>query len=1259
MRNLFVLASFLINLTCGLAQNGNFLNNLSNYIENTAVFEQGQEEARAFHIPDENILLNGNWKFYYSDVPEGIPADFYKPDFDDSKWNQIPVPSNWEMQGYGDRMFRNISLGYRYSRSEEGRKDAGEFAVVPPEVPDEYNPTGAYRKSFDLPSNWQDQEVFLHFEKVASASFVWVNGKEVGYNEGAHESSEYNITSYLKEGKNTIAVFVMKFSDGYYLEGQDYWRFAGIFDDVWVYASPKIRLFDWQVITDFDKSYTDSNLSLNIDLKNYGTANGKYDVRAILEKNGKRIAILGNSKIHVKKGKQTIRLSELIKSPEKWTSETPNLYDLRMELLNSKGDIVDYIQTRIGFQKTEIIGNVFYLNGVPIKLNGTNTHMQHPEGGHVVDEATIRKDMELLKQFNFNLVRISHYPPVNKYLELADEYGLFIVNEVGNEAHATIYVSEMPEFTEMYKDRTRKTVLHDRNHPSILFWSAGNESGEGDNITEVIKEGKKLDPTRYWMYGGNEMVHPAEDIIGPRYPSPLQEEINLGMDTTDNRPSFMDEYLSVTGNGGGALDEYWRVIYKYPRIMGGAIWDFVSNGVTDKVRILKDQSPFETPVHAMGNSKLVNGSDGKYLDLNGHDEWVEVYRANNVEISGNQLSIMMDVFPRSLNKSGGSFLTKGSNQFGLVQSGEKSLDFYIFTNTKQVISTPLPKNWEDNWHHILATYDGKQMKLFIDKVEVASMEANGSIKNLPFPINIGRNAEIHKQDTKDYVCDSKIDNVRIFTKAITNSDNIKPSEAVLWLDFEGETNGGTYYSNGMMARTYGSIWPDRSPQPEIWQMKKSAQPLSFVLLNGEKGVVEAWNRSNFTNSSYWKTSWSLTEDNKVLQQGILDFDIKPWERTKLIIPYKKPTIIPGKEYRLNISSSLNKDELWGKKGHEISWDQFELTDWNLPELPKPVSILKAELTSNQGEYIVSGEGFTYLFDKNSGELKSIKVNGEELLSGPIKLSVWRAPVNNQDDRWSGSSFRTNKWKPEFGNTMATDLYSHGIDQLEFIPVEVRATEAEGIVNVYVREIVLTKQNENSVKSLNYLIEGGASGKLCGFESIYDYSITGDGSVKINHTVLPQGDMPQMLPRIGISLMLNNEYDQVEWYGRGPQENYPDRKSGYRLGIYNSSVDDMYEPYLIPQDYGLRMDNRYLKMTNNEGKGIMFSMDQYFNFSAHEYSTDNITKAQYTFQLKKDDGITVNLDYKTTGVGDTSQPVLNSYRVYPQGYNRKIHIQLLR
>jgi beta-galactosidase len=547
MKQILTLFLSLSILAHAFGQDRDFLNHLSDYIENTAVFQLGQEEGRAYHIPKQHLSLNGQWQFFYSETPAGIPADFFRNDFQADGWNAIPVPANWEMQGYGDKLFRNISTTFSLQRPANApaallapfreRKKVVPFTVSPPEVPDEYNPAGAYRKTFTLPPDWAEQEVFLRFEKVASASFVWVNGQEVGYNEGAQEPSEYRITPFLREGENTVAVLVLKFSDGYYLEGQDYWRLAGIFDDVWLYATPSMRVFDWQVSTDLDTNYIDADLSVRVQVKNYGPAGKGYRLEAILRRDDQAVSRMRSKRFKPgAQSRESISLQTWVKNPDKWTAETPHLYDLSLQLWDRKGQLIDQVNTRIGFKETEVIGNTFFLNGTPIKLHGINSHMQHPKLGHVMDEATIRRDFEILKQFNFNSVRTSHYPPVNQYLELANEYGLYIIDEAGTEAHASEYLSEMPEYLPMYLDRVEKMVLRDRNHPSVLFWSAGNESGEGENISQIITAGKNLDPTRYWMYGGNADVHPSEEIIGPRYPSPIELEMDIGLARTTHAP---------------------------------------------------------------------------------------------------------------------------------------------------------------------------------------------------------------------------------------------------------------------------------------------------------------------------------------------------------------------------------------------------------------------------------------------------------------------------------------------------------------------------------------------------------------------------------------------------------------------------------------------------------------------------------------------------------------------------------------------------
>lgn len=1252
------------------AQQRDFMNHLYDYIENTDVFEVGQEEGRAYFIPEHSKLLNGQWKFFYADKPEGIPMDFYKTTFSDSRWSGIDVPSNWEMRGWGDPLFRNVT---------------SPFKPNPPHVPREYNPTGAYRTTFEVPSEWSGEEVFLRFEKVASASFVWVNGQEVGYNEGAQEPAEYDITPYLKKGRNTLAVLVLKYSDGYYLEGQDYWRLAGIFDDVWLYSAPKTRLFDWYVTTDLDSDYRDAQLKVVATARRYDSSNGTYTVKGTLYKGDDAVATLQTPSGRFRGDSRTLDLTMEadISNPLKWTSETPDCYTLKMRLVDASGNTIDQAQQTVGFKETEIRDGVFLLNGRKLKVNAECSHMQDPADGHRVTDELIKKDMTILKQFNFNGVRTSHYPPVPRYLEYANQYGLYIIDETGDEAHATEYISRDSAYKAMYQERVRRMVLRDRNQPSVLFWSAGNESGEGDMIAEVIKEGRKYDPTRYWMYGGNAYSHPAEDIIGPRYPTPIELDLKVGHhDDGDNRPSFMDEYISVAGNGGGNEDEMWQAIYTYDRTMGGALWDFVSTGLLEKARRIQDLSPYNTMVHLMGRAKLsqtatsFDPKDKKnhVLDLNGHDQWVEVYRADNMEITGQNLTITFDVKPRELISSCGSFVTKGSYQFGVQQQGKDTLTFYINTDKspanpnarrnflamlagateshKYVIAGRLPDNWEQNWHKVKANYDGQKMTLWIDGQQIADGDATGNIINAPFPVNIGRNEEEHGQETSVYICDAQMDNVGIFSQPVSDSE-LDAAHAALWLDFESETDDGDYYSYGIGARTYGTIWPDRTVQPEIWQMKKTVQPLSFTILSADDRTVEVWNRNHFLNANHYVNTWALYEDDKVLQQGTLQLDVEPLSKTTITVPYTKPQIQPGREYRLLISSALNTDELWAQKGFEVSWDQMELpwkaTVENSDKSVGRVSIVKAD----DGSYTVSAGVCSYTFSAE-GELVSIVQDSKELLRSPLRLNVWRAPVANELDGWDSYTVRTSSWTEYNGSQVANEFYSNHLDDLHRRLISMDVQEADGQAFVSVRSFSQLGQPKSQTQDA-YIF--GISYR--GFEETYTYRINGDGSMEIHHTVDPQGAQPAFLPRMGLTMTLDAGLQQTEWYGRGPEENYPDRKTGYKIGIYNTTVDDMYEPYLIPQDHGLRCDNRWVRLHDNEGHGLEIRMDRLFNFSASNYSTDNLTKAVYQYQLVKQDGVTLNLDYQTTGLGCTARYVLPSYRTLSQRYERTIYINPIK
>ena len=392
---------------------------------------------------------------------------------------------------------------------------------------------------------------------------------------------------------------------------------------------------------------------------------------------------------------------------------------------------------------------------------------------------------------------------------------------------------------------------------------------------------------------------------------------------------------------------------------------------------------------------------------------------------------------------------------------------------------------------------------------------------LPLSLCIGRDEQSCGQDANPYICDAMIDNVGVFADAVLPG-SFDPAKAALWLDFEEEQNQGTFYTYGQGARTYGSIWPNRVPQPEMWQMKKSVQPLSFTLVDLVFGNVEVWNRNHFTNASIYNTKWALMADDQVIESGTVNLDVEPLTRKMVRIPFHKPAKIePGKEYRLEISSSLKKDEIWAKAGHEVAWDQFELKSWNKPAPAAPAPKGNVTLTQGSNGIVVSGQGFTYRFNAVSGALESMNVDGKELLKEPIALNVWRAPIANEIDGWNGRS-AGNPAVSGYGNigadvVLAGHYYSASLDKRELVPVSVKAVKSGSDVVVDVQErSISTNGTDNS------------------FDNKWHWIIKADGTINVRHKVTPGGKIASWLPRIGVTMSLDKSLSKVEWYGRGPQ-----------------------------------------------------------------------------------------------------------------------------
>lgn len=531
------------------------------------------EEARANWKESSNYLsLNGTWKFHWVKTPEERPVDFYQPDYKVSSWGTIEVPGNWELQGYGIPIYTNITYP---------------FPKNPPFVDADYNPVGSYKRTFNLPNNWKGKEVYLHIGAARSALHVWVNGKQVGYSEGSKLPAEFDITNYLQPGTNDLAVEMYRWSDASYIEDQDFWRLSGFDRDVYLYATDQVSLWDYKVISGLDASYQEGEFALNLTAWNKSKTNSQLDARVVL-RDAEEVLIDENVTIEVPAEDQAEGIvTALIKNVKHWSAEKPNLYTLEVAVLDEAGKTKEFITTQVGFREIEIKNAQLMVNGVPIYLKGANLHDHDPEKGHVVSEALTELDMRIMKQHNLNAIRTSHYPKDPHFYELADKYGFYVIDEANIEAHGMGATNQgkfdtipHPAYREDWKaahiDRTRRMYERDKNHPSIIIWSLGNEAGNGENFKATYQWLKAHDATRPVQYEG--ATHDWNtDIIAPMYAR--LKHMREYAESKPTKPYIQCEYAHAMGNSVGNLQDYWDLMEAYDFFQGGFIWDWVDQGL--------------------------------------------------------------------------------------------------------------------------------------------------------------------------------------------------------------------------------------------------------------------------------------------------------------------------------------------------------------------------------------------------------------------------------------------------------------------------------------------------------------------------------------------------------------------------------------------------------------------------------------------------------------------------------------------------------
>lgn len=977
--------------------------------ENHQLLHRGRMEARSYFIPyadaetalmyeraksDRFQLLNGRWEFHYAASPAAAPERFYEEEFDTGDWARLPVPGHWQLHGYGKPHYTDLYYP---------------FPVNPPCVPSE-NPTGCYRRWFEVPADWSGSKVTLNFLGVDSAFHVWVNGAPAGYSQGSRLTSEFDITPYIREGKNLLAVRVYQWSDGSYLEDQDMWSLSGIFRDVYLLRQPGIHIRDFSCSTEFDADYRNAWLHTAVTVRNDQTSGSQQTALHIrlLNACGGQAGTCAAVIPPLSPG-ETYTASEafFVENPCQWTAETPNLYDLLLTLSDHNGDPLEVVPFRTGFRTVEVKDGQLLVNGVPIMLRGVNRHDHNPDTGRAVSLDTMLEDVVMMKRFNINAVRTAHYPNDPRFYELCDRYGLYVMEEADLETHGfellgdANRLSDDPSWKDAYVDRIERMVKRDKNHPSVIMWSLGNESGLGCNHESMAARCRSCDPTRPVHYEGDREAKVC-DVFSTMYSS--HDKCVAFGEVDEDKPHILCEYAHAMGNGPGGLKEYWDIFSKYKRMQGGFVW-----------------------------------------------EWID---------------------------------------HGLRQFTSEGEEYYA--------------------------YGG---------------------------------------------------------------------------DFGDVPNNGNFVVDGL-------VFPDRTPSPGLCEYKKIIEPVQVEVLDPVEGRVRIRNRYDFQTLGHLKLVWNVTASGSVVQSGDLELpDIKPGQAAEMHIPIHAPR--NAGDSWCSLSFVTKCDAIWAGSGHEVAWAQFALPKTAAVRAHAPARKSKVRHWTEDGKLFVESFDSLAVFDRHNGMLAEWSCAGTQFVRRGPEMTVWRAPIDND-------MYAVQEMRKQYLDRMTHDLRHFAWSVSE-----------EG-------ELKVTSRFRFAPPVFDW-----------GFESEYRYVIDGSGKLSMELSASPFGSVPGSIPRLGDRMEIARSLNTVKWSGRGPGETYPDSKQAGRFGVYRSTVDELYTPYVYPQENGNRSGVGWVSLTEPSGLGFMVSGRQELNFSAHYYSAHDLDAAKHTTDLRKRDAITVHFDYMQNGLGSAS------------------------
>jgi len=1183
--------------------------------ENPGVFSIGKEPPRATAMvyPDERMALqdsreaspyflslNGAWKFHWSPDPGSRPAEFHRPDYDDSRWKKITVPGNWQVQGYGIPLYTNITYPFR--------KDPPRVMGEPPEQYTSYrwrNQVGSYRRSFQVPESWRGRQVFIQFDGVDSAFYLWINGRKVGYSQGSRTPALFNITRYLRDGENLLAAEVYQYCDGSYLEDQDFWRLSGIFRQVYLWSAGNFHIRDAAIKTDLDEEYRDATLRIQADIVNHGESPMACIFRAkLFDSGGKMYGTSPNPVRLFVKGHKEINLSIPFKNPPKWTAETPNLFQLVLTLSGENGNVLEATSHNVGFRKVEIRGGQLLVNGKPIYVKGVDRHEHDPEAGHAVSVESMIRDIRLMKQFNINTVRTSHYPDAPRWYDLCDRYGLYVIDEANIESHAARELANDPAWREAHLDRTVSMVERDKNHPSIILWSLGNEAGDGSNFAATSSWIRKNDPSRpvHYEQAG---TGPHTDVVCWMYPS--IERITRYARGRPSRPLILCEYAHAMGNSVGNLQDYWDAMEMYPALQGGSIWDWVDQGLWKDV---PDGRRARVQDRARGALGVVVA--GK-IDGDGLTGAVVMENDRALDLTG-PLTLEAEVRGDRSPTDYSPFISKGDHQY-LLRLDNGGVAFVLHSGRWVSVRTSSygEAGLTPGWNRITGVFDGSRGRVYVNGRQVAEKSLEGKLDSSAYGVNIGRNSEVTSRITS-----LPIRRARIYARALSPEEVRRPDarsrdQLVLDMDltkihdrkasgnprgmkrflayggdFGDHPNDGNFCLNGL-------VHADRRPNPHLWEVKKVYQNVR-VTPGGKAGTVRMKNKHFFANLDRYECTWTLRVDGREVQSGSLgQLDVAPQETKEIPVEYKKPGA--AGEALLTVYFRLPGDTPWAKKGHIVAWDQMAITDVPpAPQLPEGGDLPLLKMEDPGKTCNIEGRDFSLAINPGTGAIDSLKLDEREMLAQPLAPNFWKAPNDNQ--------FRNNY----LGRLGPWRNAGPGREVTHF--------KAEQIGKGRIR---VTVDFKLPVRGANYQLI---------------YNILGDGKVQVAASYRPEaGARIPSLPRLGMTFAVPRMYNQVTWYGRGPQESYWDRKTGAEIATYRKTVDEMVFPYVRPQDTGNRTDTRWFSVADGGGRGLqIFMVEEPLSFSAWPFTLQDVQEATHDYELPRRDFNTIFVDWKLHGVG---------------------------